>query len=720
MRKQVDTEEKLKEILEEMTTLEKEVENDRATWFANIQTAYGFYALDRTVIFGNDALSDDTRQADPTSRSQCIIPVVRDRVNAGVSVTTNNIKFRVIPRLEQDDEKTDLIVRTMNAAFEAYRSYIGMQETVVAAHRLLFITDRCYLRPCLDYVKTFPRPIPSLEYLTPMQVFSEPGKRFNKSRKVVVHYWIPKSELKAQYPDRADEIDKLVTVGDAKTGKRNFYSQSGSSLSGNTVNFANQEPSLQSEALLVRERWKFDAQLDDYPKADCRAALEKERALIEEFIKTGTPPPRDMVFNIYQYHDQHLAAHIEHETDIRKRLQAQEMITVQNPVDMVVTSGPALKERDPVRRQRMEMAVQLLQAHEERHRRAMNDIGFDRIGLVPKYEGGWRQSIILGDKIIAYDGTSQYRQFGINGCPIRELEQNFDALHAWTVSYAYSQVDYQKIVQSTLNSMLDNYRMFGSHDRMVEKGVAISEDYRPSNDPAVDTVVPDNTLLGGQGRIMDRTAKEIPSSAFNLINMVRGMSQESGGIYGSILGQRQTGVRSAEHEQFLGGENRAVLDNYKKHMEQTWQEVGLMLFKMILKVPPDDNYVKTVLDNRVIKVDYEMLSKLDFTVEVELVTTDKPSFEARQQMTLGLTQNAFPIFEKYGMASTLLKHMGKSIKTDMPDLSQDLIDAGRQMEQREAAMAEQQAALAAQGGMPPGTPGATQQNSAQTRSKGGQ
>ena len=133
-----------------------------------------------------------------------------------------------------------------------------------------------------------------------------------------------------------------------------------------------------------------------------------------------------------------------------------------------------------------------------------------------------------------------------------------------------------------------------------------------------------------------------------------------------------------------------------------------MLFKLMLAIPPDDNFVKPMLDGKAVPVDMKLLDKIEFTIEVIMAPGGSSSTEERQSMLLGIVQNIsqHPLIAQNPKGLILmLKLFADALKLDQPlfyeAMTKYLGELGQQaeamMQQQQAQMAMQQTAQPPQG-----------------------
>jgi hypothetical protein len=126
-------------------------------------------------------------------------------------------------------------------------------------------------------------------------------------------------------------------------------------------------------------------------------------------------------------------------------------------------------------------------------------------------------------------------------------------------------------------------------------------------------------------------------------------------------------------------------------MKPTLEKIGYALFKMMLAVPPDDNFIKPIVDGKLIPLDFDLLRKTDFAIEVVVAPGGTAAAEDRYGLLLGLVQNfiSSPVGQIPGAMSKLLGLMAKGTANSMPDLS----DALRQMAEELPAIEQEQRAM---------------------------
>jgi len=247
-------------------------------------------------------------------------------------------------------------------------------------------------------------------------------------------------------------------------------------------------------------------------------------------------------------------------------------------------------------------------------------------------------------------------------------------------------VDQNKLVNKFLNSAADNYATFGGNHLWHEVGLDLQPGFHFSANIKEPTTFPPDTMFnlpGGKAGIIPSIP--IPSDVYNMIGMVQSMAQQTSGVFGSIRGERQSGVRSGQHEQFLAQANRAQLDAFHRLWKNSLEKLCINLFKLMLSVPPDDTYVKPMIEGKMVEIDYEVLENLSFGMEVIMQPGGASSTEERQSMLLGFSQNMaqhpLVINDPKGLI-LMFKFQAEAIKLQMPDMSAAMKQYAEELEKR--------------------------------------
>ena len=691
-----------------ISELINEARDERKQWSDDVEEAFGFYNCDRSVIFQSPLDSEARR--DPDAESQYHIPVVRQHVDGLVASTTgNDIKIRYVPYLDQSTLNTmpDDVARMGNALFGSYRSHIGWDNKIhkLSLHTALF--GRGYMSLYVDEVQNFPDPRADIRLLNAWQVYSTPGVPFEQATEVATECWIDKEELKAQYPELADEIDGVTTAGEAE---KRTDGMGGDTSPTNRIpwdnllpGYGDQNAVVSKNSVLVRERFKFDPTYLRYSHEQSEKEMEQEHAMLRMAIDAEDPsliPPVEMVWNDAQYHDDHSIGHLMFVAQLRQEMGKTEVKGL-DPYTGVRTEGLIWgMGKQAV----AEQAIQRLLEHEQLHADASEGLEEWEVGTYPKYDGGWRQTIILGkgaDAVGVYDGYSKWMDYGIQGVPMVEFNVAPSPLEFWTNSFACLLVDENKLMNSFMNGANNNHAIFGNNTWWTEDGIQNQPGFHISADPRVPSTFPPGTFPnqpGGKAGIVP--APGIPPDSFNMMQFILMLAQQTSGIFGSIRGQRQEGVRSASHEQFLAGQNRMQLDTYQRLWKNSLERLCIMLFKLMLAIPPDDNFVKPMLDGKAVPVDMKLLDKIEFTIEVIMAPGGSSSTEERQSMLLGIVQNIsqHPLIAQNPKGLILmLKLFADALKLDQPLFYEAMTKYLGELEQQaEAMMQQQQAQMAMQ------------------------
>lgn len=713
----------VKKSIKLMEELKKDAEEERAQWSKDAPVNYGWAMGDRKVIFGEDAKSEDALD-DPEALSQYHIPLTSKELESFVASTNSSeIKPRYVPKIEQSElpegQTIDMIARMGNAAFEAYRSHIGLEDHNHIMMKELGIFDRAYIALCVDYVKDFPYPRADVRRFNPWQVFHTPGVRFEDAKQVLLQYYIDKEEAKAQWPEWEEEINKIAQDTRDNRNEKKDMSYAELALGGNAADgvpgYGSQEAHIAGDAILVREFWRFDAGLKEYPKSSDEAAIKEESSLVDKFVNGEIT--LDMVdlesqFEERQYHTDHIVGHYNKIKSLMDLRDKQEMVEMTGP-DLVRTVMP-VPVTSAGEAERIAQVIPMIAAHAKQHEDYFDELGNPFLeGKYPKYEGGWRYSIVLGEgdgpnnSVGVYDGPSKFIEYGIQGVPISEFNLMGHALHHWGPSYVQSLIDVNKLINSFVNAAKDNANLFGSHSWWGTQTILDDDSLQISNDPRLPNQLPDNAVLNTNIGLID--AKPIPADVMQMLPLLLSVFQQVSGITASMQGRDAPGVRSGSQVQSLASLGMVPLDYKRKRMRSTWERVYIHLFKMMLALPPDDMFVKPLIDGKYVEIDYKLLKDIDFTIEVVLSPTGTSSTEERQSMLLGFIQNFGPMLTAPvnpmaipGATSLLIEMLSDGVKTTMPDVSEALANMSKQLKQLEM----QQRAMAQAQGAPP-NPGNT-------------
>ena len=682
-----------------MCELVKEAKDDRQEWQDIVEETLGWYQCDRTVIFKTPESSEARKQAE--SQSQSHIPILRQHVDSFVASTTHgDIKIRYVPKIDQQGMED--VTRMGNALFDSHRSLIFWDSKMHTVALQTAIFGRSYMGLYIDEVQVYPDPLASIRIFNPWQMHSTPGVPFEQATEVVVTMWIDREELKAQYPQFADEIDLVdgrEAAKDEDESKTVGLSSPPLPEDSDLPGFGGKVSALSTNAIQVRERWKFDSSQETYSVAQSEAEAMQEQAVIGQAIEKEQidmlPQNPKLLYSRAQYHQDHADEHAIYADGIRRGMNET------RPERMMNDVGVIMEDEVPVwsiqKRAVAEQALAILDAHEQIHLDELAELEEWEVGKYPKYEGGWRHSIIIGQTtqlVGVYDGYSKFLDYGIKGVPIVEFNIQPSALNDWIGPYGSLMVDENKLLNGFINRGMDNASIFGNHQVWGEEGTIKDPAFKISTDPAVPTQVPPQTMFnlpGGKAGIIP--AVGIPQWLMPMTEMVLALTQQTSGVFGSLRGQRQQGVRSGQHEQFLAQTNRAQLDAYHRMWKNSLEKLGIMLFKLMLAVPPDDQYVKPMIDGEMVQVDMAQLENLEFTIEVIMAPAGQSSTEERQSMLLGFTQNLFsnPVIAADPRGAVmLLKFMAESIKLQMPDMSAAMMKYATELEQRIPEMEQRQ------------------------------
>ena len=698
--------ERAKRIVTQMQSLIDAAERDRTQWNAEAKKWFGYYICDPTVVFGKQVESDPTLGAKMRGQATYHNPMVPQLIEALVAALNGrDIEIRYIPKIDQDlgSAQPDMAIpvgeltRMGNAAFDACRGLIDWNSHMHTMVKEVAIFDRAYIANCIDYRTNFPDPLPTIKSYNAWQVFHTPGLRFSQAPEIVTVTWVDREELRAQYPEFSDDIDELETAGDSRKAKEDgAFSGSVRVIDTGTPGYGDQEATVHDNAVKVMERWRFDASLSEKSHKADEAEMAAEHMMLEDYVAHGGDLPLpQLMFSDYQYHREHNVGHAEKAQEFLQR--AAEMKTVQGKNEFGIVSVRREYVMEEGRRARAEQAAEVLLQHiEDYHEDAMEDIPPEREGYYPKYEGGWRQTCILGEELLVYDGASiMYKEFGIQGPPIDEFWLMGHPLHHWGPSLVGLMVDYNKIVDSTMNAVIDNARMFGNHKRWVKSKVKDDDEYHCTNNPYEEDVFPDDTQFGMD--FGEWTAKEAPQSSFNLIGMAESLAAEVASVTPTLQGRQESGVRSGTQQQTMLTQGMNQLTYKMTRLKPAIERVATRWFKMILKHPPEDQFVAPIVDGQAIPIDFDTLKNIDFVIEVVIHPGGTSSVEERANITLGFLQNYAQIFAGLGMTDIAIEFLARSIKYSDPDLANALETRLPQIRQQQAqAQANAQAAAQAE------------------------
>lgn len=699
----------VKHIDSKMTQLIDHATDERDAWSDDVEEALGFYHNDRSVIFAN-ALSKESRR-DPNLPAQYHIPLVRQYVDSFVASTTqDDIKIRYVPKIDQ--QGVDMLARMGNALFDSYRTHIGWDGKIhaLALHTVLF--GRGYMGLYVDEVQDFPEPRADIRLFNAWQVYATPGVPFKQATEVVTRCWIDREELKVQYPEFGDELDIVSGADDGseRTGEMDGSAGGSNKLpwDGMIAGYNGQNMVVSSDAVLVRERWRFDPSYEDYPEGQSERDADDEHTMLRQFIvdPQGQLPDPAMLLEDGQDHDAHSIDHMMFIDQLRK----EQNTTARMPSSMGMGMMVEMPTMPMDQRAKIDQVIALLMTHEQMHVETLGELEEWQIGKQLKYLGGWRHSIVAGESdacVGLYDGYSKFYEFGIQGVPIYEFNVQPNPMNFWVPSYACLLVDHNKLLNRFMNSANDNFAIFGNHQWWYDKSLESDPGFHISTDPRVPSTFPMNAMQSGKVGLIE--AKGIPSDIFNMIQMVQTLAQQTSGVFGSLRGERQQGVRSGQHEQFLAQANRAQLDSFHRLWKNSLEDLCSGLFLLMLAYPPDDTFVKPMLDSQTVPIDYKVLEDTDFMIEVIMSPGGTSSTEERQSMLLGIVQN----ISQHPLIATnpkglllMLKMFADALRLDQPLFYEAMTKYIGELEQQADQMQQQQM-MAAQQGMnqPPPTQG---------------
>lgn len=714
-------------IVQSIERLIRESESDRSSWNSKAELWYGFAVNDPAVVFGQNALTDEQKR-NPAAPSQIHIPFVAEKVESCVAILAGgDIELRYVPKVDQDvgvaqgtETESGLppidiasLVRMGNAAWEAYRNVAGWNEHMHLMAKNIAIFDRHYIAPDIDFVKCFPNPCVTLRSYSPWQVFYTAGVRFNEAREYVIVTWCNVEELKAQFPEYADEIAELVyrkskDKEDQDDSTPWYVKAGGAGGSSSTLTLGSYSIAAPRNTLRVLTRFKFDASLETVSTEADENVIQQEHAIINDMIMGGTPidVSGELKFDVSQYHENHRNAHLLLVQQIQSEAAKEVVMHVPDEFGtMMQVKRPAYSTAELAR---MAQVVEILMTHVLWHEDIMRDMKPEMIGKYPRYEGGWRQTIVVGDEILVYDGASKfYTQFGIQGVPLVEFSLMGHPLHHWGDSYVAQIIPHNRAINGLVNAIIDNIRLFGNNKwwtnekikNAIEAGIAYI-----SNDPKEPDVFPDDAIMGKDFGII--SAAGLPPDVFSILSLVINMGHSASAVSPSVQGFQQQGVRSAVHSQQLASHSIAQTTYRLTRLKPALERLGTMMFKMMLAVPPDDSVIKPVIDGRMIEIDTELLKKVDFTIEVVVNPGGTAALEDRNSIMLGMIQNFMnhPSAQLPGAMPAYFRLLAKGVKTSMPDLAQAFEDMADKMEQIEL-QRQQMAMMAAASQGVPGAPG---------------
>lgn len=709
--------EKVTRLVKQFTSLMDACDNTRKPWLKECEENLGYYMCDNTVIFGKDQPNDIDKVSKP---AQHHVPFVTERVEAHVAATnSDDLTVRYIPKREQDTTPTaggytlDVLTRMGTAGFDSMRMAAGWHRHMHEMIKSVDIFDCHYLGVSVDYAKRFPEPMVDFVSYSPWLVYSTPGEVFEEASEVIVSKWVSAASLKAQYPEFADKIKDLSSYKDMKEDEKLRGTKSASaanSSSSNITSYGMQQAVVDDDAIQVLERWKLDTTLVEVSRQKDQQTIDAERMMIELIATPPTPnEPYEMqqmrqqavelgktgtlYFDVYQYHSNHIVDHVEHVEELQEKLSR----SVAMPNGMgAYMEVPAIQ--DTVTRSAISMAIEALSLHIKMTDASMKAIPIEKEGMKPKYDGGWRQTCILGEEILAYDGVSIfYEKYGIQGAPLWEFEGMGHPLYHKGPSYVRTLIAHNRILDSTLNQIIDNGRLFSNISWWATESTL--DDLEINNDPRKPIKIPDDKIFGKDFGILP--AQEIPQSLFNLIGLDMSMAQSTAAISPAVEGLKQSGVRSGVQQQTQLSAGLSQLMYKMTRMKPSLEKLAHAFFKMVLVSPPDDTWVKPMVDNEVIKIDWETLRNTEFTIDVVIKPGGVASAEERSQILLGFLQNFGPLLAEIGMIDVNLEFLAAGIKHTMPDLAQVItqnIERIRQAQQEQQAQQQQLAQQEAQGG----------------------
>lgn len=688
----------VKHVDQKMEELVKDVQDSRTQWDDDCEEVFGYYVGDRNVIFNDKAISSRARK-EAGAPEQNHIPMLRWTVDTLVASTNSDIKPRYIPKIDQDvqDTTVDDIARMGNAVFDACRTWIGWDTLMYKLGLENYLFGRSYVAGYIDSKKAYPTQRADLMLLNAWQVYSTPGIAFEHASEVITTRYVDKDELKAQYPEFAEDIEVLKTGGKRQADEGGKGTQQGmySKWLGKIPGYGDKGTIIDKNALLVRERWKFDPSLSTYSREQDERDIELEHGLLDIAIEGADPQPLAMLEQMLkdeQYHSDHSVEHWLKYREIEENKQkARKGGGYVDPQTGVVTQqlmwGPGQQAV-------ADQALAALKQHVQIHDQLADDMEDWEEGKYPKYEGGWRHSIIVGEGaegevVGVYDGYSKFYDFGHSGPPIFEFNTGPGVLNHVGESVAMLLLDENKLLDSFINLAKDNANVFGSHQWALESSLKDNPEVQISVDPYTPSYFPDTALQTGKATQIK--AMGIPPDVYQMIPMMISLAQQTSGAFGSIRGERQKGVRSGSHEQFLSQQNRLQLDQMHRLWKQPLERLCIMFLKMTFAVPPDDRFVKPMIEGKVIPVDFKLMNSIDFTIEVIMSPGGTSSTEERNSFILGIVQNlmANPAIIQAGGLPAMFRMFAKSIKLTAPDMAEAIMEFAEQLEGMKQQMQQQ-------------------------------
>jgi len=683
-------EEKTANLVQEFNSLMDSYDAARSQWREDAKENFGYYMSDPKVVFGSNAKTSEEKRG--SAQAQYHFPLVTDKVEALVAALNgDDLAVRYVPKIEQDSTPlaeegytADILTRMGNAGFEAIKDLVDWHLHMHKMVKSVAIFDCHYIGVCVDYAKRFPEPMVDLVSYHPWQVFCTPGERFEEADEVIICRYVSKQHLIAQYPEYAEDIKKLPG------GKGNADGDGGSKASvgiyggkGDIPGYGNQEAVVDNDAVSVTERWKLDTTLVETNREQDQRIIDHERTLIYRLVD-GTVDEAEiemlvdgeMYFDEYQYHSRHLVDHVQQLDDLEAMLG--EMVSVP---DIYGTTMSVPKISDTAERSRLQSAIEALTLHINMTDGIMDVIPPEKEGMKPKFEGGWRQTCIIGDRILVMDDASIfYTKYGIQGPPLWEFELMGHPLYHKGPSYVRLLIDHNKILDSTINQAIDNGRLFANHSWWGTESFV--EDLKLNNDPRLPITIPDDALFNKDFGLLP--AQELPSSLFQLIGLDMSLAQTTSAVHRALEGSKQSGVRSGVQQQSMVAQNMSQLTYKMTRLKPSIANLSRALMKMMLVIPPDDAWIKPIFEREMVKVEWDVLKKIDFTIDVVVKPGGVASSEERQQFMLGFIQNFGDILFQIGMIDVALQVLADGIKYTMPDtarLIQDNIEKIRQAQQ---------------------------------------
>ena len=704
--------EKVHRLAAEFRSLIDACDSSRSQWKKDCVENFGYYMSDTQIIFGD---------TDKDQRARYHFPMVSTAVEALVAAqNSDDIVFRFLPKLEQDSQPLsqgytmDILARMGTAGFDAIKSLADWHRHMHIMVKSVAIFDCHYLGVCVDYAKRFPDPMNDIVAYHPWQVFSTPGERFEDADEIVISKWVGKEVLKAQYPEFIDELEALPDFGKYDKGRKESSGAKNVTAYGGTgeiPGYGNQRSVVDDDSVQVMERWKRDCSLVETSRKEDNRIIDTERAMIDMIAMPpmmgesmeaqqmrqetmGLAQDGSLYFDEYQYHSSHLVDHVEHLEELQMMMMRQ--VSVSNGMGSMMMVPEV---QDTMARSALDQAIKVLTMHIQITNQAMDDIPPEKEGMKPKFEGGWRQTCIIGDQILAFDGPSIfYEKYAIQGPPLWEFEGMGHPLYHKGPSYVRTMIDHNKILDSTINQIIDNGRLFSNISWWMDEEMA--EDIEFNNDPRKPIKIPANAVFGKDFGLLQ--AQEIPQSLFNLVGLEMSMAQQTSAIHPALEGGKQSGVRSGVQQQTMLQQNLSQLMYKMTRMKPSLEKLATALFKMNLINPPDDAWIKPIIDQQAVIIDWEVLRKIDFAIDVVIKPSGTASAEERSQITLGFLQNFGPMMMQIGMLDVMMEFLAESIKYTMPDMAQVIKQNVEKIRQAQQAQMQQQQIMDAQGGQPPG------------------